>query len=576
MALELVKNSRVYSISNIDKGGIFLNKFIDRNIGERIKKIALDLTRIPSVVGTKGEVVIAEAIYDHLKDIEYFRNNPDNLRLLPITNDSLGRQNVLAFIEGSNRKSNRTILCLGHIDTAGIDDFGELKEYSSEPEVLKEKLKSIKFCQETWEELHSPDWIFGRGIFDMKTGVASLMVMMEEFSRQVDQLDGNIVFIGVPDEEGNSAGMLSAVESLEEISQERDWEFIASIDTDYMTCKYPGDDHKYVYVGTVGKLLPSFFLYGEETHVGESFNGLDANLLASEVLWQIDLSTDLCDIADGEVTLPPISLQQRDLRTEYSVQTTNSVNLYFNYATHCSQPDEVLAKCKAKAEQSFENVIKRLNEEYEKYCKLCNVPFQKLPWQSQVLTYEELYQNVKAELGDEIDQIITDLTIKLKEKGVDDRAFSLAIVQEVHKNYSNQNAKIIVYLAPPYYPHISVQGYDEKEKRLLDAVGQAVDEVKEQYDYKILMKKFYPYISDLSYCSISKDEESINKLVDNMPAWPHQYNLPVKSIQSISMPVVNIGPFGKDAHKLSERLCTSYSLDAMPQILYKTFMNLLK
>ena len=553
-----------------------MNELTDRNIGERMKNIALALTRIPSVMGTKGEAVIAGAIYDHLKHIEYFRNNPDHLRLLPINDDSLGRQTVLAFIEGSNRKSNRTVLCLGHIDTAGIDDFGELKKYSSEPEVLKEKLKAIKFCQETGEELHSPDWIFGRGIFDMKAGVAALMVMLEEFSRQADQLDGNIVFIGVPDEEGNSGGMLSAVKYLEEISQERAWEFIAAVDTDYMTCKYPGDDHKYVYLGTVGKVLPSFFLYGEETHVGESFNGLDANLLASELLCQIDLNAELCDIADGEVTLPPISLQQRDLRTEYSVQTTNSASLYFNYATHSSQPDEVLAKCKAKAEQSFERVIRRLNEEYGKYCKLCNVSFQKLPWQPQVLTYEELYRNVKAELGDEIDRIIAGLATQLKERGADDREFSLAIVQEVHKNYSNQNPKIIVYLAPPYYPHISVQGHDEKEKNLLAAVGQAIDEVKEAYAYKITMKKFYPYISDLSYCSISKDEECINKMVDNMPAWPHQYNLPVKSIQSISMPVVNIGPFGKDAHKLSERLCTAYSFDAMPQILYQTFVNLLK
>lgn len=116
-----------------------MNKFIDCNVGERIKKIALDLTRIPSVVGTKGEVAVAEAIYDHLKNIEYFRNHPGHLQLTPVKNDNLARQNVLAFIEGSNRSSNRTILCLGHIDTAGIEDFGELKEYSSQPEVLKEK-----------------------------------------------------------------------------------------------------------------------------------------------------------------------------------------------------------------------------------------------------------------------------------------------------------------------------------------------------------------------------------------------------------------------------------------------------
>jgi len=60
-----------------------------------------------------------------------------------------------------------------------------------------------------------------------------------------------------------------------------------------------------------------------------------------------------------------------------------------------------------------------------------------------------------------------------------------------------------------------------------------------------------------------------------MPAWARQYTQPVKAIQSISMPVVNIGPYGKDAHKLSEQVCMSYSFDAMPMILEKTIKNLL-
>ncbi|MFZ5647893.1 MAG: M20/M25/M40 family metallo-hydrolase [Bacillota bacterium] len=544
-------------------------------LGERIKSIAIDLTKIRSIVGTEGEVEIAQKIYEHLAQIRYFSENPGNLRLLEVKDDILGRKNVFACIEGRKAKSSKTVLCLGHIDTVGIEDYAELKQYATDPVLLKEKLRDIKFSAGTMAEIMSGDWIFGRGIFDMKTGVAALMVMLEEFSQRVDEMEGNIVFIGVPDEEGNSAGMLSAVEDLDELARQKGWEFIAAVDTDYMTGKYPGDDHKYVYVGTVGKLLPCFYIYGEETHVGESFNGLDANLLASEVLYQIDLSNDLCDMADGEVTMPPISLHQRDLRTKYSVQTVNAVTLYFNYATHSSQPDEVMAKCRAKAVQSFENIIKRLNEEYQKYCQLSKIPFRKLPWEVQVLTYEELYRNVKAEMGDRIDWIIEKLVLDLEKKDLDDREFSLAIVQEVHRHYSDQNSKIVVYFAPPYYPHIYVKGQDEKEKKLLDAVEKAVREVRERYDYKIVMKKFYPYISDLSYCSISQDEESVSKLVNNMPAWPKKYNLPVKSIQNISMPVVNIGPYGKDAHKLSERLCTAYSLDAMPEILKATIENLL-
>ncbi|MDN5311952.1 MAG: hypothetical protein PWQ68_925 [Thermoanaerobacteraceae bacterium] len=544
------------------------------DMGEKIKRLSLELTRIASVVGTRGEIKAVEYIYDYLKKVDYFIQNSRNLQLKDLKNDSLNRKYVMAFLEGKKASLN-TVLLLGHIDTVGTDDYGDLKEYATEPEILKQMLSKKSFDEEITNDLKSDNWIFGRGIFDMKTGVASQMVMIEEFSEQLEKLQGNLVFIGVPDEEGNSAGMLSAVQDLAELSKEKGWEFIAAIDTDYMTGQYTGDENKYVYIGTVGKLLPCFYVYGKETHVGEAFSGLDANLLASELMKEVDLNYDLCDVAGGEATLPPISLHQRDLKTEYSVQTVNAVNLYFNFATHISQPDEVLEKLKQKAIMAFENTIRMLNENYRKYCELSGTPYKRLPWRTRVFSFEELYKNVKDEIGKEIDNKLETLTDELLKMGADDREFSLRIVQEVHKHYSDKNPVIIIYFAPPFYPHIFVEGANQREAKLLDAVEQAVKEVREKYEYKIIVKKFYPYISDLSYCSISKNEESIRKLVNNMPAWPKKYSLPVEAIQQISMPVLNIGPYGKDAHKLTERISQSYSLDAMPMILQKTIERLL-
>ncbi|VBB09822.1 peptidase m20 [Lucifera butyrica] len=549
--------------------------------GEKIKSIALELTRISSIVGTEGEVQAARAIYSYLAKLDYFQKNKDHLRWVPVPGDPGGRCTVLAYIEGGKRPARegekaRTVLCLGHIDTVGVEDYGELKPYATRPEVLQEKLKFIQFSEETLAEINSPDWIFGRGIFDMKTGVAALMVMVEKFAGQAAELQGNLVFIAVPDEEGNSAGMLAAVPELERLAREKGWEFTVALNTDYMTGQYPGDENKYVYVGTVGKLLPSFYVYGEETHVGEAFNGLNANLLAAAVLNQIDFNTELCDIADGEVTLPPVSLHQRDLKQEYSVQTANAVSLYFNHATHASQPAEVLAQYKEQAILAFEQVIDKLNREYETFCRLSRIPYRPLPWRVQVLTYDELYQAVKAETGDRLDRIIEAAVREQQAKKADDREISLAIVQAVHKNYSDQNSKIIVYLAPPYYPHIFVSDRSEKERRLLGLIGEVIEEAQRLYDYKIVLKKFYPYISDLSYCDISHDERQIAALVENMPAWSRSYTLPIGELQSIGMPVVNIGPYGRDAHKLSERLSCRYSLDAMPFILEQTLERLLK
>lgn len=540
--------------------------------GEAIKNLALDLTKIPSTVGTIGEIHVANKVYDNLSRLRYFKHHQENLKLAEVKGDSLKRKYVMAVIEPENKTAD-TVLLLGHIDTVGTLDYGDLKEFASAPEALKEKLKGKKFSSEIEADINSDNWIFGRGIFDMKMGVAALMVMAEEFSKRRHELRANLVFIAVPDEEGNSAGMLSAAQDLAAMGEERGWQFIAAIDTDYMTGRYRDDDKKYVYIGTVGKLLPCFYVYGKETHVGEAFHGLDANLLASEIMKLVDLSHELCDIADGEVTLPPISLYQRDLKTEYSVQTVNAVNIYFNYATHISPPDEVLEKLKTKAAQAFDNTIEKLNHGYKKFCEMSNIPYTRLPWQTKVLTFDELYRRVKGE-NPAIAVSINRMVEKMLGENIDDREFSLRIVREVHRHYSDKSPLVVLYFAPPYYPHNFVKGETEKEKRLLSAVQAAVKDAKEIYDYTIVVKKFYPYISDLSYCYIPQGEESLSKLIKNMPAWPKKYLLPIAAIQKISMPVVNIGPYGKDAHKLTERVSMSYSLDAMPLILKNTIENL--
>jgi arginine utilization protein RocB len=46
-------------------------------------------------------------------------------------------------------------------------------------------------------------------------------------------------------------------------------------------------------------------------------------------------------------------------------------------------------------------------------------------------------------------------------------------------------------------------------------------------------------------------------------------------MQQLNLPTANIGPFGKDAHKFTERLHRDYSFNVFPQILYDTIKNLL-
>lgn len=550
---------------------------MNKAIAKRIEQIAVELTNELSVVDTPGELDSVQKVYDIFSDMDYYKNNPKDLSFIEVPNDTLGRKSVLALLRGKKGNSKKTVVLIGHTDTVGISDYGNLKEYAHKPYELTEKFKEIKdtLPEEVRKDLESGEYLFGRGLFDMKTGDAIIMALMEEISKDIENFEGNLIFAAVCDEEGNSSGMLSVVPELIKIQKKEGFEYLALLDTDYMTSEFEGDENKYVYIGTVGKLMPSFYVVGKETHVGESFKGLDPNQISSAITNRINLNVDFCDVAEGEVSLPPITLKQRDLKPEYSVQIAKTATLFFNYATHSSTPDEVLLKMKDAATEAFQSSIDNLNIQYERFCKLAKRNHNKLPWEARVLTYEELYENVKLEMGNELNEKISNLTEEmLKDESIDQRDFSLKLVELVHNLWSDREPVVIVYFTPPYYPHIYVEGKEPKEKALLDAVADAVNTTES--DYKLVYKKFFPYISDLSYGAAPKDPKIIAALKDNMPGFGTKYNLPLEDMQKLDLPVLDIGAFGKDAHKFTERIEKKYSFEVAPILVYKTIMNLLK
>lgn len=546
-----------------------------KDLSNKIKKLTIELAGIRSVVGTAEENNVVERIYEKFTEMDYFKKHPEMVRFVEVKGDSLNRKSVLAVVKGEKGNSKKTVVLIGHTDTVGISDYGAIKEFATNPLELKDKLKTVSLPEDALKDLESGEYLFGRGIFDMKCGTATLMTMVETLSNDVENLEGNIVFAAVCDEEGNSGGMLNVVPELVKLMKKEGFEYQALIDTDYMAPRYEGDNTRYVYVGTVGKLMPSFYIVGSEAHAGDPFRGIDPNHISSAIMEEIDFNTKYCDEAEGEVTVPPISLRQQDLKPEYSVQTAKTNHLYFNFGTHSSTPDEMLKKVMEGAKLAFQKVIDTLNVEYEKYCKANNFPFEKLPWEARVMSYEELYNRVKEEKGDKLDKTIDALSKELlNDKNVDERVYALKMVEAVHSMWSDKDPVVVVYFSPPYYPHIYVKGENPLEKKLLDVVNNVVKNTESKYDIK--MKKFYPYISDLSYGAAPKEASAIDSLKNNMPGFGVKYKLPLEDMQTLSLPVVNIGPFGKDAHKYTERLEEDYSFNVAPKLVYDTIINLLK
>lgn len=546
-----------------------------KELSKKIEDLTIELAQIPSVVGTKEEINVVDRVYEKFMAMDYFKKHPEMVKYVDVIDDPLERKSVVAILKGEKGNSKKTVVLIGHTDTVGISDYGVLQDYATKPLELAEKFKEAFMPDDARKDLESGEYLFGRGVFDMKCGVSILMTILESISKDIKNFEGNIVFAGVCDEEGNSGGMLSVVPELIKLEASEGFEYQAVVDTDYMAPRFEGDNTRYVYVGTVGKLMPSFYIVGSEAHAGDPFKGLDPNHISSSIVQEIDFNTKYSDEAEGEVTVPPISLRQHDLKTEYSVQTARTSYLYFNFGTHSSTPDQMMARVIDGTNLAFQKVVDNLNVEYKAYCEFNKFPFEKLPWETRVMTYEDLYKKVKEEKASELDELISKLEKELlANEDIDERAFALKIVEAVHNMWSDKNPVVIVYYSPPYYPHIYVKGESELEKKLLDVTNQVISETDSEYN--ITMKKFYPYISDLSYAAAPREEDAVSSLKNNMPGFGTKYKLPIEDMQKLNLPVVNIGPFGKDAHKFTERVEKDYSFNVAPKLVYETIVKLLK
>ncbi|MBT2640811.1 M20/M25/M40 family metallo-hydrolase [Bacillus sp. ISL-41] len=534
------------------------------------------LVNIGSIVNTNGENEIAQALYTMLSSFPYFIENPSQVIRPQTQNDVLERYNVMAFVKGTKGNSNRTVILMGHLDTVGIDDFTQLADVAFDPDQLIVELKKENLPPLVDEHAHSGEWMFGRGVLDMKSGVASNLYLLKYFSEHPEELDGNLVFLAECDEEDSSYGILSAVKDLRSWKEDHDFEYVAAVNSDFVSPRFSGDKNRYIYKGTVGKLLPSFYITGSETHVGSAFEGLDPNLIAAELTRQIDYNPDLCNEAFGETTMPPVSLKQMDLKPNYTVQTALAAYVYYNFFIHSWTPKDVLEKLKEQANIAFEKTLKLYEERYQQFCKISGEPCRELQWQPRVMTYEEMESELIKAHGSEYTAHMVEFKDNLLlDASLDLRMYAARVVEEAWKWMPDQSPAIIVFYSSLYSPRIELAGETEDERNLIDALDAAVKSVQPEYEEPIVIRSFFPYISDMSFVALSDDDEALDVASRNNPSWGTKFFVDYQEIRDLNVPVINIGPYGLDAHKRYERMEIDYSVKIVPNLTCEVIRNLL-
>ncbi|MDD6796529.1 MAG: M20/M25/M40 family metallo-hydrolase [Clostridiaceae bacterium] len=540
------------------------------DMSKEIEKLTKDLVSIGSVNGTAGEKEIAQFIENYLREIPYFKEHSDQIIIQELKGDKLNRRNVFAYIKGLNNNIGKTILLHGHMDTVGVEDFGNLQQSAFDCDVLLKKMLDMKLPSDVRHDLESNDWMVGRGACDMKSGVAVFLVLLKELSKKIEKLSGNIVLSINPVEENLHTGIIEGLDVLTMLKEKMGFKFLLAINNDYICPLYEGDTKRYIYMGAVGKLLPCFYVQGKETHVGQCFEGFDATKVASTIVNKINLNTDFCDGYEGEYTLPPTVLKMKDLKKEYNVQTAFDAFVYFNYFVHKENMESIIQKLRCIAEEAFNEVLKDINIQYKKYCELVKDNYHSLKYKVKVITYEELLKEAINEKGSEVLVEINKLGQKLLDENVDKREIGIYLIRYLLQELKEKGNVIVLYFAAPYCPHNTLKKENKAENKLYKEISSIINEFaeEEREEYKVM--QFFPSLSDSSYIKIDDDVESIKSLIENFPVYDLLYQLPLMKVKALNIPALNYGCYGKDAHKWTERVYKPYSFKVLPKLILKT------
>lgn len=531
---------------------------------QQLIDLLLSLVRYPSVTGSEEELALADYIYYLLSEKVYFKENPEYLNLHPLKD---GRQLVTALVKKGNKKE--TIVLLSHFDVVGIDDYGSMKNLAFRPaeltSALKKKIKELP--KQVQADLKEGDWLFGRGTMDMKAGLSIHLSMLER--AMDDQFDGNILLLSVPDEEVNSFGMLTALPVLNEMKAKYNLDYIACLNGEPIFSQYPGDSNHYLYTGSVGKLLPGFFCYGKETHVGEPFAGLNAGLMNSFLALEMELNESFIEKIENEIAPPPVSLMLRDLKDTYSVQIPVTAISMYNVMYLNQSLEELNAKLLKAAKKAGKAVITYYEEKVSKFSDVVS-DFRKPEFEVSVFMYRELYDLAVERYGKEEVERRLNLLVSQREKG--DRDFSTLLVQELASLCKDKAPMIVLFYSPPFYPSVS-----SHEDPYIQRVVKGVKEyTSNHYGIELKEVNFFPGLSDLSYIGPVSGDTKLSDLTTHMPLQGKGFRFPYDVMESITMPILNVGPLGRDPHQWTERLELSYSFESLPAIIHDTIDNLFK
>ncbi|KOR31430.1 succinyl-diaminopimelate desuccinylase [Achromatium sp. WMS2] len=208
------------------------------------------------------------------------------------------------------------------------------------------------------------DFIHGRGVADMKGGVAAMVTAVENFVSDHPNHNGSIAFLLTSDEEGQAVdGTVKVIDWLRNRNEEIDWCLLA----EPSSLDFVGD---FIKNGRRGSLNGYLKIMGKQAHI--AFPHLANNPLHKSVNSLAELCATKWD--DGNESFPPTSFQISNVHMGTGVENIipGILSIWFNFRFSTANTPEQL-------KQQVANILNQGGFPYELEWKLSGVPFLTTP-----------------------------------------------------------------------------------------------------------------------------------------------------------------------------------------------------
>lgn len=515
------------------------------NLNNTIEKLFYELINIRSDTGTILEKDIEKLIHKKLSEYSYFLEHQSYFGAYDL-DDHLNRQVVWGLVKG---KGEDTIILLHHHDAVDTFDYGKYEPYAFNPKKLNEIFQELDFNDEISKDLKSENWCFGRGTSDMKAGAAIQIALLEHYSQRVN-FNGNLLLLSVPDEETYSLGMRSSINLLNQLKEKHQLDYKLLINSEPHERSHPKIGT--YYDGSVGKLMPVVYVKGRKSHIGQIFSGFNPLSVLSRIAIKTEVNMDFSDQIGDNISPPPSWSYLKDFKKSYDASIPEAAGGYFSVLTLTQTPKDILEQLKILSLEAFEEAVYQTNKEHD----LFKTNTSTIDIQPRVMYFSEIYNIALNKYGETFKKIYINTIEEIKDdisKGetiIPNSNFKL--IKKTLEYIDDPNPIVVISLSPPYYPHVS-NDFLEVDHRV-NKIHQIINQSASQFNERYRLQKYFMGISDLSYTSLKNSADVIPYIKNNMPLWNHLYSINFEGLKNLNIPVMNIGPWGKDLHKLTERV----------------------